>query len=136
MEPVAIVTLFMGVLYLAGRGVYVVAPRATADFYRRTVFRSDRSVRVFGGALLVLVAATLLVIVPQAPVAVGVIVVILKVLGWLAAAVGICVVAAPGLCRGLADRKLIDASDSALRSMGVLSVAFGLFLAWNAFFVF
>jgi uncharacterized protein YjeT (DUF2065 family) len=135
MEPVAIVTLFVGVLYLAGRGGYVIAPRATADFYRRTVFHTDGSVRAFGGAMLVLVAVPLLVTVRQAPVAVGIIVVILKALGWLAATAGIWVVATPGVCRRLADRKLIDASDSALRSIGLISVAFGLFLAWNAFFV-
>ncbi len=135
MEPVAIVTLFVGALYVAGRGGYVIAPRATADFYRRTVFRTDGSVRVFGGAMLILVAVPLLGTVRNAPVAPDGILVILEVLGWLAAAAGLCVVAAPGVCRRLADRKLLDASDSVLRSIGVLSVAFGLFLGWNALFV-
>ena len=135
MEPIVIVALFVGVLYVAGRGGYVIAPKAIAGFYRRTVFGSDGRVRALGGALLVLVAVPLLVTVRQAPAAPGGILVALNVLGWLAAGASLWVVVAPGLCRRLANRKLLHASDLALRSIGVLSVAFGLFLGWNALFV-
>jgi len=134
MEPVAIVALFVGTLYIAGRGGYVIAPRATADFYRRTVFGSDGRVRALGGALLVLLAVPLLVTVNQAPGGPGGILLLLNVLGWVAAAAGLWVVAVPGVCRRLAGR-FFEVSDSALRIRGALGVAFGLFLGWNALFV-
>ena len=64
MEPIAIVTAFVAVLYIVGRGGLAVAPAATAAFYRRQLATPGR-IRVFGG-LLVLVAAALVVTARQA----------------------------------------------------------------------
>ena len=66
MEPIAIVTAFVADLYIVGRGPLVVAPTATAAFYRRMLSNPDPGrVRIFGG-LLVLLAAALIVTARQA----------------------------------------------------------------------
>ena len=134
MEPLVIVTLLVATIFVVGRGGYVIAPRATADFYRRSVFSTNSRVRALGGALLVLVAVPLLVTVSQAPAGPGGMLVLLNVLGWLAAAAGLWVIAMPGVCRRLAGR-FLEASDCALRIRGALGVAFGLFLGRYALFV-
>ena len=46
MEPIAIVTGLVAALYILGRGPLVVAPLATAAFYRRLLSSAGR-LRVF-----------------------------------------------------------------------------------------
>ena len=64
MEPVAIVTAFVAALYIVGRGPLLVAPAATAAFYRRLLSTPGR-VRIFG-CLLIPLAAALVVTARQA----------------------------------------------------------------------
>ena len=136
MEPIAIVTAFVAALYIVGRGPLVVAPAATVAFRRRLLYSTPGRLRIFGGLLLVLVAAPLIVTARQARAAQGDIAIWIEGFGWFAAAAAVWVIAVPGLWQRLADSFWDAASDPALRrAIGVLNVAFGLFLGWVAFFV-
>ena len=132
MEPIAIVTAFVAVLYIVGRGGLAVAPAATAAFYRRQLATPGR-IRVFGG-LLVLVAAALVVTARQARAAQGDITILIEILGWLAAVAAVWVIAAPGPSGRLMG-SFYSASELTLRVFGVLNLVFGLCLGWIAFFV-
>ena len=135
MEPVAVVTAFVAALYVVARGGLVIAPKATAAFYRRTIFATDARVRLLGIGLLVLAAVPLVVTTRQAPPAQGSILILLQGLGWITAAVSVWLIAAPGLGRRLVAERLLRAPNSVLQIRGALGVAFGLFLGWAAFFV-
>jgi hypothetical protein len=128
MEPIAIVTALVAVLYIVGRGGLAVAPTATAAFYRRQL-ANPRRIQIFGG-LLVLIAAALVLTARQSRAAHGDITILLEVLGWLTAAGAVWVIAAPGPLR-----RLYSASDSTLRVFGIVNLIFGLCLGWVAFFV-
>lgn len=134
MEPVAVVTLFVAFLYVVGRGAYVVSPRATAEFYGRTFFSTDGRLRVFGAALLILMALPLIATARQATGPRDVLT-LLTAFGWLAAAGSSWALIGPGHLRKLINRRLSGLSDAALRALGVVSVAFGVFLGAVALFV-
>ena len=132
MEPIAIVTAFVAALYIVCRGPFVVAPAATAAFYRR-LFSTAGRVRIFGG-LLVLLAAALIGTARQAHAAHGDITFLIEGLGWMAAAAAVWLIVAPGTWWRLAD-KFFSASNPSLRTIGVLNIAIGVGLGWVAFFV-
>jgi len=135
MEPIAVVTAFVAVLYIVGRGGYAVAPAATVAFYRRVIFSTPGRIRTFGLGLLLLVAAPLIITARQAPATQTDGTVWLQALGWLAAVASIVIILAPGHTRRLVEWKFLGASEPVLRTLGVLGVAFGFFLGWVAFFV-
>ena len=135
MEPVAIVTAFVGALYVVGRGPLVVAPDATVAFYRRWILSPPGRLRWVGGLMLVLVAAPLVVTARQARADLGDITILIEGFGWLAAAVALWVLAAPRPWHRVMMSFWDAASDPGLRRViGAINVAFGLFLAWVAFF--
>ena len=88
MEPIAIVTALVAALYIAGKGPFLVAPAATAAFYRR-LLSTPGGVRIFGG-LLVLLAAALIVTARQAREAEGGITILIEGFGWITAAAAVC----------------------------------------------
>ncbi len=133
MEPVAIAAAFVAALYIAGKGPLLVAPAATAAFYRRLLSTPVR-IRIFGG-LLVLLAVALIGTARQAHAAQGDITFLIEGLGWLSAAAGVWVIAAPKLWRRLMDWFYSSSTDPALRAIGTLNIAIGLGLGWVAFFV-
>lgn len=132
MQPLAVVTLFLGTMYVAGRGGFALAPRSTASFYRRTLCASERRMRLLGAFLLLSVAVPLVVTVrgasgPEALLA------LLQILGWVSAVVSVSMLAAPDVLRRFVSERLLGASDSFLRIRGILGVGFGGFLNWAAF---
>ncbi len=134
MEPVAISTAVLAALYIFGRGPLVFAPEATLAAYRR-LLSSLRRVRIFGG-LLVLIAVPLIVTARQARPVEGGITYLIEGLGWLAAAAACLLVAAPALFQRLMHSFWDAVGDPPmLRTIGVLNIAGGLWLAWIAFFV-
>ena len=132
MEPVAIVTAFVAALYIVGRGPLLVAPAATAAFYRRLLSTPGR-VQILGG-LMVPLAAALIVTARQARAAQGDITILIEGFGWFTAAAAVLVIAAPGPWQRLFN-SFYSSSDPALRAVGALNIAIGLFFGWVAFFV-
>ena len=133
MEPIAIVTAILAALYIVGRGPLLVAPGATVAVYRR-MFSTIGRIRVFG-SVLVLLAVPLVVTARQGRAEHGDITILIEIMGWLAAAAAVFVIAAPRTLRRL-KMSFWDVSDPGLlRAIGALNVAFGLFLGRVAFFV-
>ena len=124
MEPVAIVTAIVAALYIMGKGPLLVAPTATAAFYRR-LFSTPGGVRIFGG-LLVLLAAALIVTARQARDTQGGITILIEGFGWITAACAVWPVAAPGGFQRLMDA-IYAPPNEPLRGIGALGVPFGLF---------
>ncbi|MGE4605265.1 MAG: hypothetical protein AAEJ52_00820 [Myxococcota bacterium] len=135
MEPMAIVMAFLAVFYIVFRGPLVVAPRAAIAFERRLYATTGR-LRSFGWVILVLYAAPLILTARQAHTAPGDAAVWIERFGWFAAASAVWIIATPGPWKRFMDSFWDAVSDPpVLRAIGVLSVAFGLFLGWVAFFV-
>ena len=132
MEPVAIVTAFVAALYIVGRGPLVVAPAATAAFYRR-LFSTPGPIRVFGG-LLVLLAVALIVTARQARAAQGDITILIEGIGWLTAVAALWPIATPGFFQRCIFL-FYSTPDEFLRTIGALNVFIGLCLGFVAFFV-
>ena len=134
MEPIAIVTAIIALLYILGRGPLLVAPAATVAAYERLFSRSEL-IRIFGG-LMGLLAVPAIVTARSAHLAHGDITYLIEFIGWLAAAVAVWAIAAPGSIQRLVlsfwgavrNRTL-------LRVIGLINVAIGLALGWVAFFV-
>ena len=59
----------------------------------------------------------------------------LQGLGWLGGVAGLLVMAAPRFCKRMVESTLFDFPDAVLRTLGVVNIAFGLFLGWVAFAV-
>ena len=136
MEPIAIVTAYMGALYIVGRGPLVVAPEATVAFYRRVFFSSPARIRIFGVVMLVLVAVPLIATARWTPGDEHGATVLIEIFGWFAAAAVVWCTAAPASMQWMANVFWDAVSDPTLRrAIGVLNVVFGLFLGWVAFFV-
>jgi hypothetical protein len=137
MEPIAIVTAFVAALYIVGRGPLVVAPTATAAFYRRMLSNPDPGrVRIFGG-LLVLLAAALIVTARQARADQGGITILIEGFGWYTAAVAVWVIAAPRPWQQVAYSFWDGISDQTglLRAIGVFNTVIGLAFGFVAFSV-
>lgn len=131
MEPIAILTALLAALYIVGRGPLVVAPEATVEVYRR-LFSTRRGTRIFGGVLILLGGSLIF----TARAAEGNITVLPEFMGWLSAAAGVWPLVAPGNIERLVMGFWDAVTDTAVRrTIGVLNVAFGLFLGWIAFFV-
>ena len=64
----------------------------------------------------------------------GDITILIEILGWLAAAAAVWVIAAPGPLRRLMG-SFYSASDFTLRVFGIVNLVIGLCLGWVAFFV-
>jgi hypothetical protein len=135
MEPIAIVTVILAALYIVCRGPLLVAPAATVAVYRR-MFSTTGRVRVFG-SLLVLLAVPLVVTARQARIEHGGITILIEVMGWLAGAAAVLVIAAPRTAQRLI-MAFWDAvpSDPVRRAIGAVNIAFGLGLGWIAFVAF
>ena len=132
MEPVAIVTAFVAALYIAGKGPLLVAPAATANFYRR-LLSTPGGARIFGG-LLVLLAAALIVTARQAREAQGGITILIEGFGWITAAAAVWPVAAPGAFHRLMDAFYAPPNEP-LRAVGALAGFVGLVFGLVAFSV-
>ena len=134
MEPIAIVTAFVAVLVIAGRGGLLFAPAATVDRYRRMTSTLGR-VRILGAVLLVLVASPLIVTARQAHPDHANTTILLEGLGWIGAfAVGV-LIAVPDFYQRFALMFFETAANPVLRALGALNIAFGLYLGWVAFYV-
>lgn len=132
MEPIAIVTAFVGALYIVVRGPLLVAPAAWAT--RLQHFHSTPGrIRILGVVALVLVALPLIVTARQAPASHGDVTSWLEGFGWFAAIMMVWVIAAPRAWHRLADSFWGAASQPTRRAIGALNVAVGLFLVWVAF---
>ena len=95
MDPIAIVTAFVGVLYIVGRGGHVVAPAATVAYYRR-LSSSPKRIRFSGILLLAFVALPLIVTARQARADKGEITIWIEGFGWIVTALMILFIAVPG----------------------------------------
>ena len=133
MEPIAIVTAFVGVLYIVGRVGHVVAPTTTVAYYQR-LSSSPGRMRFFGVLLLVLVAVPLIVTARQARADKGEITIWIEGFGWLVTVLMVLIIAAPSWWQRFAN-SYWDADPAQLRIHSLLKVSFGLFLCWVAFFV-
>jgi hypothetical protein len=60
---------------------------------------------------------------------------LLETLGWISIAVSVWMIATPGVLRRFVGERLLGASDSVLRTRGILAVGFGGFLGWAALVV-
>ena len=132
MEPIAVVTAIVAALYIVGRGPLIVAPTATAAFYRR-LFSTPGRFRMFGG-LLVLLAAALIVTARHAQATQDGITIFIKGFGWFTAAIAVLIMAAAGPFQRLFDSFYAPPNEP-LRGIGLLSVAFGLFWCFVTFIV-
>ncbi len=133
MEPIAIVTAFVGVLYIVGRVGHVVAPAASVAYYRRLV-SSPWRIRLSGVLLFVLVAVPLIVTARQARADKGEITIWIEGFGWLVTVLMVWVIAAPGWWQRFAN-SYWDADPAHIWAHSLLKVSFGLFLCWVAFYV-
>ena len=133
MEPIAIVTAFVGVLYIVGRGAHVVAPASTVAYYRRLCSSPGR-VRLSGVLLLALVAVPLIVTARQARLEKGDITIWIEGFGWLVTVLMVLVISAPGSWQRFAN-SYWDANPIKLWTHSLLKVSFGFFLCWVAFFI-
>ncbi len=133
MEPVAIVMAYLGAFYVVFRVPLLVAPEAAVAFERRLMYATTRRLRTCGGLGLLLYAAPLIVTARQAQ---GDVALWIEVFGWFVAASMVWFIAVPGPWKRFLEFFWAAVSDPPLlRAMGALSVAFGLFLGWVAFFV-
>jgi uncharacterized protein YjeT (DUF2065 family) len=132
MEPIAVITALLAALFIVGRGPFVFAPAATADFYRR-LFSKLGSVRIFGG-LLFLLAVAMIVTARQARAAPGDIAFFIEGVGWFAAVAALVPIAFPGFSQGCI-LLFCSTPDDFLRTIGALNIAIGLVLGFIAFFV-
>ena len=136
MEPVAIVMAYLGAFYVVFRVPLLVAPEAAVVLERRLMYATVRRLRIVGGLILVLYAAPLIVTARQARTAQGDIALWIEAFGWFVAASMVWLIAVPGPWKRFLEFFWAAVSDPPLlRAMGALSVAFGLFLGWVAFFV-
>lgn len=134
MSPLAVVVAYLAVVILVVRGPLAFAPEATADRLGRWFFSTATRLRLVGVGMIVLLAAPLILTVRMTPPA-HPDVVWFEALGWLAAIAGALVTATPKpICR-LAKAKLSGAPTIVLRILGVVNIAFALFLLWLAFVV-
>lgn len=133
MDPIAIVTAFVGLLYILGRGGHVIAPVATVGYYRQ-LSSSPARMRVFGVLLLLLVAVPLIVTARDARAEKGEITIWLEGFGWLVAGLTLWLIAAPSWWQRFAT-SYWNADPVRLRIHSLLKVMFGLFLCWVAFFL-
>ena len=136
MEPLAIVVAYLAVVYIVLRGPLLVAPEAAVRLERRLMYATARRLRIFGGLLLVMYAAPLIVAARQARNAQGDVALWIETFGWFVAATAVWVIAAPGPWKRFLESFWAAVSaPPVLRALGGLGVAVGLFLGWVAFFV-
>ena len=132
MDPLAIVIACWAAFYIFFRGPLLVAPEAWVGFERRLMYATTGRLRIFGGAMLVLLAAPLVVTARQTQ---GSIAFWAEGFGWFAAASMVWFIAAPGPWKRFLESLWDLLSDPPLlRAMGALGLAFGLFLGWVALF--
>jgi uncharacterized protein YjeT (DUF2065 family) len=127
----AVETMGLGAL----GGSLVFDPQGTLAFYRRVIYSTHGRIRLLGLGLVVLVAVPMVVTARDAPLAQAGVTVWLQGLGWLGGVAGLLVMAAPGFCKRMVESTLFDFPDAVLRVLGVVNIAFGLFLGWVAFAV-
>ena len=125
MEPIAIVTVILGAMYIVGRGPLLVAPQATVTVYR-SMFSTHGRTRVFG-SVLALLAIALVVTARQARIEHGGVTIPVEVMGWLSGGGAAAVLFAPDtmarLVMGFWDSV---SSDSGRRLFGAVNIAFGI----------
>ncbi|NNF27933.1 MAG: hypothetical protein HKN73_11980 [Gemmatimonadetes bacterium] len=132
MSPLAIVVLFVAFVVTAVRGPLAVAPEASVERLRRWFFASDTRFRRVGVGMVVLMAAPLILaarITPPAHQSV----VWFEALGWLIGLGAAFVILLPGPLRRWIEGILDGMPTPALRFVGVVNIAFSLFLVWVAF---
>lgn len=124
MTVLQILTVAMGLLIIALRGPLIFAPVATRGFYLRLI-ATPRRVRAMAGVL----APLGLVLVAGARSGEDLAAIVMAVLGWMLLAGGAFLVLFPALYQQIAEA-VLEALDKpgALRAIGVLGVAVGVFL--------
>ena len=132
MKPIAITTAIVATLYIVGRGPLIVAPTATAAYYRRLLSTPGR-VRLFAG-LLAPLAIALIVTARQAHATQGGITIFIEGFGWFTAVAAVLVMVAAEPFQRLMDSFYAPPNEP-LRGIGVISVAFGLFWCFVTFLV-
>ena len=133
MEPLAIVIAWWAAFYILFRGPLLVAPEAWVVFERRLMYATTRRLQIFGGVMLVLYAAPLIVTGREAQ---GDVAFWAEAFGWFAAACFAWILVTPGPWKRFLESFWNLVSDPPLlRALGALGVAFGLSLGWLAFFV-
>ena len=134
MSPLGVVVAYLAVLIIVVRGPLAFAPEATASRLKRWFFSSHTRLRRIGVGILPLMAAPLILtarMTPPVHPGVG----WFEALGWLVAGAAALLIALPKpMCR-LMGAILADAPTPVLRGIGVLNIAFALFLFWVAFAV-
>ena len=132
MDALAIVIAWWAALYILFRGPLLVAPEAWVSFEQRLMYATPGRLRIFGGVILMLFAAPLIVTARQAQ---GSIAFWAEGFGWIAAASMLWFIASPGFWKRFLESFWGVLSDpTLLRTMGALGLAFGLFLGWVALF--
>jgi uncharacterized protein YjeT (DUF2065 family) len=123
--------MYLALVVIVVRGPLAFVPEATAARFNRWFFSTAMRLRLVGVAMLVLLAAPLIVATRITPPA-HPDVVWFERLGWLVVVVGAVLIARPEpICR-LARALLTGVPTSVLRILGVVNIAFGIFLAWIA----
>ena len=133
MEPIAIVTAFVGFFIILARGIHVVAPKFGAAMFRRLLSSPSR-VRLFAGTLFVLVALPLIVTARYAENVKVDVIFWIEVYGWIAGIAFALVFAFATHVQNYAINYW-NADPTLIWSHSLLKVSFGVFLVWIAFIV-
>lgn len=128
MTPVAIASIFIGVLMIATRAPLIFAPEATAAFYLRMVDTRGR-VRAVGACVAILGVVLLLLAAGEPGGLAGV----MTVIGGLMLFGAGFLLFVPGVYQQLAEAVLTGIGEVGLRALGLLAVGIGgLFVYFGA----
>ena len=133
MDPPSILCVLLGLLFIAGHGPMIFAPRAALRFFERLI-STDAGVRGIGVVLAPLAVALIVI-----PLGEGAVARILHALGWLWAAGSLLLLAAPDSYRGIARGVLgyfeSSAGEVIVRVISFLAVAIGIGLIYYGVYV-
>lgn len=132
MSLLGVVVAYLAVVVFVVRGPLAFAPEATASRLNRWFFSSHTRLRRIGVGMLPLIATPLILtarMTPPVHPGVG----WFEALGWLVAGAAALLITLPKpMCR-LMGEILAGAPTPVLRVLGVVNIAFSLFLFWVAF---
>ena len=132
-DPPSILCVFLGLLFIAGRGPIIFAPRATLRFFDRLI-STDAGIRGIGAVLAPLAVALIVI-----PLGEGAVAGILHALGWLWAAGTLLLLAAPDsyrrIARGVLGYFESSVGEATARVLGLVAVAIGIGLIYYGLYV-